>query len=52
MQGASSTKKISVNKGRTKEDTLKAIDDVDFNGCLIRVAVRKYVTHQHQYIIG
>ena len=52
MQGESLTKNISVNKGRTKEDMLKEIDDVDFNGCLIRVAVRKYGTCQHQYIIG
>lgn len=52
MQGASLTKNISVNRGRTKEDMLKEIDDVDFNGCLIRVAVRKYGTHQHKYIIG
>lgn len=52
MQGASLTKNISDKRGQTKEDMLKEIDDVDFNGCLIRVAVRKYGTHQHKYIIG
>ena len=48
VQGASLTKNISVNRGWTKEDMLKETDDVDFNGCLIRVTVRKYGTHQHQ----
>ena len=52
MQGESLTKNISVNIGQNKEDMLKEIDDVDLNGCLIRVAVRKYATQQHKYIIG
>ncbi len=45
VQGASLTMNISVNRSRTKEAMLKEINDADFNGCLIRVAMRKYGTH-------
>jgi transposase-like protein len=55
VQGASSTKKINAIRGWTKEDMMKAIDDVEFNGYSVRETTKKYgiaPTSLHYWING
>lgn len=42
LQGASSTKKISAIRGWKKEDTLVAIDDIDFRGYSVCASAKKH----------
>jgi hypothetical protein len=51
MHGTSSSKKISVIRGWTREDIMKAIDDVEFNGTLLEQLQKNMELHQHQCII-
>ena len=55
VHGASSSKKISAIRGWTKDDMMKAIDDVKFNGYSIRAVAKKYKiapTSMHYWLNG
>ena len=43
VQGSGSSKKISAIMGLSKEDTLKTINDVEFNGYSVKEVVRTYI---------
>ena len=55
VHGVGSSKKISAIRGWTKDDMMKAIDDVEFNGYSIKAAAKKYgiaPTSMHYWLNG